>query len=296
MSIDGILNINKPTGITSLEVVKIVRRLSGERGVGHAGTLDPGATGVLPVCLGQATRVIPFIVEAHKIYLAEIELGVSTDTYDADGNVTQKVDPSNITREQVEGVLPSFSGSILQKPPMYSAVKHQGKRLYDLARSGIEVEREPRRADVFRLKLMDWRPPHCTIVVECGKGTYIRALAHDLGQSLGCGAHVRELARLRSGIFDIDDSVTIPQLEASFKHNYWQDILYPLDVVLEDWMAVIVSGEKEHAIKNGQQLTLGEGEDEDYCRAYSIDGRFLAVLHFLPEKNLWQPVKVFARA
>lgn len=296
MSIDGILNINKPTGITSLEVVKIVRRLSGERGVGHAGTLDPGATGVLPVCLGQATRVIPFIVEAHKIYLAEIELGVSTDTYDADGNVTQKVDPSNITREQVEGVLPSFSGSILQKPPMYSAVKYQGKRLYDLARSGIEVEREPRRADVFRLKLMDWRPPHCTIVVECGKGTYIRSLAHDLGQSLGCGAHVRELARLRSGIFDIDDSVTIPQLEASFKHNYWQDILYPLDVVLEDWMAVIVSGEKEHAIKNGQQLTLGEGEDEDYCRAYSIDGRFLAVLHFLPEKNLWQPVKVFARA
>ena len=295
MSIDGILNINKPTGITSLEVVKIVRRLSGERGVGHAGTLDPGATGVLPVCLGQATRMIPFIVEAHKIYLAEIELGVSTDTYDADGNVTQKVDPSNITREQVEGVLPSFSGSILQKPPMYSAVKHQGKRLYDLARSGIEVEREPRRADVFRLKLMDWRPPHCTIVVECGKGTYIRSLAHDLGQSLGCGAHVRELARLRSGIFDIDDSVTIPQLEASFKHNYWQDILYPLDVVLEDWMAVIVSGEKEHAIKNGQQLTLGEGEDEDYCRAYSIDGRFLAVLHFLPEKNLWQPVKVFAR-
>ena len=295
MSIDGILNINKPTGITSLEVVKIVRRLSGERGVGHAGTLDPGATGVLPVCLGQATRVIPFIVEAHKIYLAEIELGVSTDTYDADGNVTQKVDPSNITREQVEGVLPSFSGSILQKPPMYSAVKHQGKRLYDLARSGIEVEREPRRADVFRLKLMDWRPPHCTIVVECGKGTYIRSLAHDIGQSLGCGAHVRELARLRSGIFDIDDSVTIPQLEASFKHNYWQDILYPLDVVLEDWMAVIVSGEKEHAIKNGQQLTLGEGEDEDYCRAYSIDGRFLAVLHFLPEKNLWQPVKVFAR-
>jgi tRNA pseudouridine55 synthase len=295
LSIDGIFNINKPTGMTSLEVVKIVRRLSGERSVGHAGTLDPGATGVLPVCLGQATRVIPFIVEAHKIYLAEIELGVSTDTYDADGNVTQKADPSNITREQVEGVLPSFSGSILQKPPMYSAVKHQGKRLYDLARSGIEVEREPRRADVFRLKLMDWRPPHCTITVECGKGTYIRSLAHDIGQSLGCGAHVKELARLRSGIFDIDDSVTIPQLEASFEHNYWQDILHPIDIVLEDWMAVIVSGEKEHAIKNGCQLALGEGKDEDYCRAYSIDGRFLAVLHFLPEKSLWHPVKVFAR-
>lgn len=296
MSIDGILNINKPAGITSLEVVKIVKRLSEERSVGHVGTLDPGATGVLPVCLGQATRVIPFIVEAHKIYLAKIELGVTTDTYDADGNITQKVDPSYITREQMEGVLPSFIGSILQKPPMYSAVKHQGKRLYDLARAGIEVEREPRTADIFRLELMDWQPPLCTIAVECGKGTYIRSLAHDLGQSLGCGAHIIELARLRSGLFDIDDSLTIPQLEASFQRNHWQDVLYPMDMVLEHWMAVIVNREKENAIRNGQQLALVAGEDTDYCRAYSIDGRFLAVLRFIPEKSLWQPEKVFARA
>ncbi len=281
--------------MTSLDVVKIVRRLSGGRSVGHAGTLDPGATGVLPVCLGQATRVIPFSVEAHKVYLAEIELGVSTDTFDADGSITKKVDPSLLSREQVEVVLPSSMGSILHKPPMYSALKHQGKRLYELARSGIEVEREPRRADVFRLKLMDWRPPLCTIAVECGKGTYIRSIAHDLGQSLGCGAHIRELIRLRSGIFDIDDSITIPQLEASFKHNYWQDILFPMDMVLEHWMAVIVSREKENAIRNGQQLKLVSGEEADYCRAYSTDGRFLAVLRFLPQNGLWQPEKVFAR-
>lgn len=296
MSVEGILNINKPAGMTSLEVVKIVKRLSGERSVGHAGTLDPGATGVLPICLGQATRVIPFIVEAHKIYLAKIELGVTTDTYDADGSITQKVDPSYITREQMEGVLPSFIGSILQKPPMYSAVKRQGKRLYDLARAGIEVEREPRRADIFRLKIMDWQHPLCTIAVECGKGTYIRSLAHDLGQSLGCGAHIVELVRLRSGLFDIDDSISIPQLEDSFQRNHWQDIIYPMDMVLEHWMAVIVSREKESAIRNGQQLALAAGEDTDYCRAYSIDGRFLAVLRFIPEKSLWQPEKVFARA
>lgn len=294
MSIDGILNINKPAGVTSLEVVDLVRRLSGQRRVGHAGTLDPGATGVLPICLGQATRVISFIVDARKTYQAQIELGVSTNTYDAEGKVTQMIDPSRITREEVEGVLQSLSGSILQKPPMYSALKHQGKRLYELARAGIEVEREERRAEVFRLEMVAWQPPLFTIEVECGKGTYIRSLAHDLGQSLGCGAHLRELVRLKSGPFDISDSLTLPQLEDSFQHNYWPDLLYPMDVVLERWVAAIVSQEKEQAISNGRPLALGEGEDKAYCRAYSLDGRFLAVLRFIPENGLWQPQKVFS--
>lgn len=296
MSVDGILNINKPPGMTSFEVVRLVRRLSWQRPVGHAGTLDPMATGVLPVALGQATRVIPFIMDAEKTYLAEIELGVSTDTYDADGEVTQRLDSSHVTREQVQQALPSFVGTILQKPPMYSAVKHQGKRLYELARSGMEVEREPRRAEVSRLELVDWEPPCCTVVVDCGKGTYIRALAHDLGQSLGCGAHIRGLVRLRSGLFSIDDSLTIPEVECSFEHDYWQDLLYPLDAVLEHWVAAIVSEEKERAIRHGRPLTLDAVEDRGYCRAYSVDGRFLAVLRFLPDKALWQPEKVFARA
>ncbi|MBE0415728.1 MAG: tRNA pseudouridine(55) synthase TruB [Dehalococcoidia bacterium] len=294
MSIDGILNINKPAGETSLEVVDLVRRLSGQRHIGHAGTLDPGATGVLPICLGQAARVASFIVEAHKTYQAEIELGVSTDTYDAEGKVTQRVDPSYITLERVERVLPSLSGSILQKPPMYSALKHQGKRLYELARAGIEVEREERRVEVFRLEIVDWQPPIFTIDVECGKGTYIRCLAHDLGESLGCGAHLRKLVRLRCGFFDISDSLTLPQLEDSFQHNYWQHLLYPMDVVIEHWVAAIVSKEKEHDIRNGRPLALGEGDDKAHCRAYSLDGRFLAVLRFLPEKGLWQPEKVFS--
>ena len=271
-----------------------MRRLSGQRRVGHAGTLDPGATGVLPICLGQAARVISFIVDARKTYQAQIELGVSTDTYDAEGKVTQMVDPSHITREEVEGVLPSLTGSILQKPPMYSALKHQGKRLYELARAGIEVEREERRAEVFRLEMVAWQPPLFTIEVECGKGTYIRSLAHDLGQSLGCGAHIRKLVRLKSGPFLINDSLTLPQLEDSFRHNYWPDLLYPMDVVLEHWVAAIVSQEKEQAIRNGRPLALGDGEDKAYCRAYSLDGRFLAVLRFIPENGLWQPEKVFS--
>lgn len=276
-----------------MEVVDLVRRLSGQRRVGHAGTLDPGATGVLPICLGQATRVTSFIVDARKIYQAQIELGVSTDTYDAEGKVTQRADPSHITREKVEGVLQSLSGSILQRPPMYSALKHQGKRLYELARAGIEVERQERRAEVFRLEMVAWQPPLLTIEVECGKGTYIRSLAHDLGQALGCGAHLKELIRLKSGPFDIGDSLTIPQLEDCFRHGYWPELLYPMDVLLENWVAAIVSEEKEQAIRNGRLLPLGDGKDRAYCRAYSLDGRFLAVLRFIPENGLWQPEKVF---
>jgi len=294
LCIDGILNVNKPAGKTSLEVVDLVRRLSGQRRVGHAGTLDPGATGVLPICLGQATRVTSFIVDARKIYQARIELGISTDTYDAEGKVTQRVDPSHITREKVEGVLQSLSGSILQRPPMYSALKYRGKRLYELARAGIEVERRQRRTEVFRLEMIAWEPPLFTIEVECGKGTYIRSLAHDLGQALGCGAHLRELIRLKSGPFDIGDSLTIPQLEDSFRYGYWPDVLYPMDVVLEHWVAAIVSEEKERAIRNGRPLALGDGVDKAYCRAYSLDGRFLAVLRFMPENGLWRPEKVFS--
>lgn len=294
MSIDGILNVNKPAGKTSLEVVELVRRLSGQRRVGHAGTLDPRATGVLPICLGQATRVISFLVDTPKIYQAQIQLGISTDTYDAEGRATQRADPSHITKEEVEGVLPSLCGSIRQKPPMYSALKHRGKRLYELARAGIEVEREEREAEVFRLEMVAWQPPLFTVEVECGKGTYIRSLAHDLGQALGCGAHLRELVRLKSGPFHIGDGLTIPQLEDSFRHNYWPDLLYPMDVVLEHWVAAIVSKEKEQAIRQGRPLALGDGEDKAYCRAYSLDGRFLAVLRFIPENGLWQPEKVFS--
>ena len=296
MSVDGILNINKPPGMTSFGVVKLARRLSQQKSVGHAGTLDPMATGVLVVCLGQATRVIPFMMDTEKTYLAVLELGVSTDTYDADGEVTQRLDSSGISRERVEQVLPSFVGTILQKPPMYSAVKHQGKRLYELARSGTEVEREPRSTHIFRLELVDWQPPLCTIVVECGKGTYVRALAHDLGQFLGCGAHIRGLVRLSSGPFSIDDSLTITELEAAVAGGYWQELLYPMDVALGKLMAVVVSEEQERAIGHGQMLEMSSVEDCAYCRAYSLDGRFLAVLRFLPDRGLWHPDKVFAGA
>ena len=185
---DGILNINKPLGKTSFSIVSMVKRLSGESRVGHAGTLDPAASGVLPVCLGQGTRVIEFLLDAPKAYRAEIEFGVVTDTDDATGKIISRGDPSGINRRKLLSALDSFRGLISQTPPMYSAVKHHGKPLYKLARQGIEVERKSRLRWIYRLELTSWQPPLATIEVECSKGTYIRSLAHDLGQLLGCGA------------------------------------------------------------------------------------------------------------
>ncbi len=305
---DGILNINKPWGRTSFSIVALVRRLSGERRVGHAGTLDPTATGVLPVCLGQGTRVAEFLVNATKVYRAEIELGVATDTYDASGKITYQADPSGINRGQLELVLTSFCGLIQQTPPMYSAVKYHGKRLYELARAGISVDRKSRLAKIYHLELIEWQPPIATIEVECGRGTYIRSLVHDLGQTLGCGANLRNLVRLRCGLFDIRDAVSVSQLEDAFRYRYWQHLLYPIDSMLLHWAAMVVSDSTEQIIRNGRPLVLdssgGTGyleqhssassSIENYCRVYSPDGCFLGMLRFNPERGQWQPRKIFS--
>ncbi|MBA7621099.1 tRNA pseudouridine synthase B [subsurface metagenome] len=296
---DGILNINKPWGKTSFSIVAMVKRLSGERRVGHAGTLDPTAIGVLPVCLGQATRITEFLVDATKTYQAQIELGVTTDTYDASGKITQKRDPSEISQSQLESALTSFRGLIQQTPPMYSAVKYQGKRLYELARAGIKVDRESRPAKIYDLELIDWQPPLVTIEVVCGKGTYIRSLAHDLGQTLGCGANLKNLIRLRCGLFNIWDAVSMPQLEDAFRYGYWQHLIYPIDSVLLHWTAMVVSDNTEQVIRNGGPLVLenytssDQSSSENHSRAYTHDGRFLGVLRFNPKRGQWQPRKVF---
>ena len=222
---DGILNIDKPPGKTSYGVVAMIKRLSGEKHVGHAGTLDPDATGVLPVCLGRGTRIVEFLVDAAKVYRGEIELGAVTDTYDGSGNVIKHGDASKIDRASVESAMEGFRGSIEQTPPMYSAVKHQGKPLYSLARAGIEVKRKSRTVKVHRLELLEWNHPLFTIEVECGKGTYIRSLANDLGQALGCGAYLKSLVRTRCGVFGIEDAVGMPKLEEAFRHGYWEQFM-----------------------------------------------------------------------
>ncbi len=291
---DGILNINKPSGKTSFSIVAIVKRLSRERRVGHAGTLDPMATGVLPVCLGQGTRVVEFLVDSTKAYRAEVELGVTTDTYDACGRIIKKEDPSGISLDKLESALTSFRGLIQQTPPMYSAVSYKGKPLYKLARAGVTVERKSRPAKVHKLELVDWQPPVATIEVVCGKGTYIRTLAYDLGQVLGCGAYLKSLIRLRCGPFDIRDAVSMPQLEEAFHYDYWGNLVYPIDSVLLNWPAIVVSDDDRKNIKDGRPLVSWKDSGGNLCRAYSLDGCFLGVLRFNSGKGEWEPEKVFS--
>jgi len=301
---DGILNVNKPAGKTSFGIVAIIRRLSGERRVGHAGTLDPAATGVLPVCLGQATRVVEYLMDSTKKYRADIGLGITTDTYDAAGTVEKRSDISGITRAHLEEVLNSFRGKILQTPPMYSALKHRGKPLYELARNGITIERQQRQVEIYCLEILKWRPPVVTVDVVCSKGTYVRSLAHDIGQALGCGAIVQDLIRLKCCTFEIQNAVSITELETAFREEDWQRFVYPMDHVLADWKTETVSDETAQAIRNGRPVDLEQTPDRDaeqtpepaerdLCRIYTSDGRLLSLVRFEPATRQWRPVKVF---
>lgn len=280
--------------MTSFRVVSAVRRLSGERRVGHAGTLDPDATGVLPVCLGKGTRVIEFLMNTVKTYRAAIELGVTTDTYDASGNVTARADATGITRDAVETALGGFRGMIQQTPPMYSALKHRGKPLYELARAGISIERKSRPVTIHRLELAGWEPPVMTLEVECSKGTYIRSLAYDLGQALGSGAHLAALERTQCGIFGINDAVGLEKVEEAFLTVTAEPLLYPIDSVLQDMESVAVDAAEESALRMGQALNREPEETGSrYRRAYTEDGRFIAILHRDGETGAWRPKKVF---
>ena len=298
---DGILNINKPPGKTSFSIVATVKRLSGERRVGHAGTLDPAATGVLPVCLGRGTRIIEFLINTTKMYLAEIELGTTTDTYDGSGRIIGQADASGVTREEIESVLGSFRGHIRQTPPMYSAVKYQGQPLYKLAREGIEIERKSRSISIHRLELLSWQPPIITLEIECSKGTYIRSLANDLGQSLGCGGHLTNLVRTRCGFFDIKDSTSMSLLEDAFNYGYWEQFMQPMDTALQHFEAIVVNSTTEENIRKGCPVLLEQRDDlvengshdNTYRRAYTSDGRFLGILYGTHDKSVWQPRKIF---
>jgi tRNA pseudouridine55 synthase len=304
LDISGIFNIDKPADWTSFQVVSLVRRLSGVRRVGHAGTLDPSATGVLVVCLGQATRLIEYMMEATKVYRAEVRLGITTDTLDATGTPLSQADPSNIGRQQVEEALTAFVGEIDQVPPMFSALKHAGEPLYRYARAQRQVERQARRVTIHRLQLLAFQPPLATIEVECGKGTYIRALAHDLGQRLGCGAHLAALTRLQVGPFTLDEARSLPELEAAFREGRWQSLLHPADAALPSWPAVTLREAQGRAVRFGQSLAAESlavspaqaVEDGQLCRAYSPLGQLLAIVRYDAGALLWRPAKVFAAA
>ncbi len=256
---DGIVVVNKPIGITSHQVVQSVRRLFCNKKAGHSGTLDPIATGVLPVCLGRATRLVEYIIEHPKHYRAALSLGKTTDTDDSTGQVLEISTPPVLKLNQVNEVLAKFQGDIAQLPPRYSAVKYKGKPLYRWARAGEEVPRITRQVKIHEIKLIEYNPEHepqLVIDVKCSKGTYIRTLAFDLGMAIGCGAHLFALSRLAVGPFHIENAYSPEQLVEIKASNRIEDIIKPMDSALELMPALVIDDQEIKALQNGQVIVL----------------------------------------
>jgi tRNA pseudouridine55 synthase len=249
--VEGLLNIDKPPRLTSHDVVARVRRLTRVARVGHAGTLDPQAMGVLLLGLGRGTKLTQFLHECPKTYRATLKLGVRTDSYDAAGRVVEVRSVGTIGREAVEAVLEGFRGAIEQVPPMFSALKRQGQRLYSLARHGIDVERQPRRVRIFRLTLVELAAETLSVEVECSSGTYIRVLADDIGARLGCGAHLTTLVRTAIGPFTLQGALTLPALEEAVRQGDWRRPVLPLSAMAEAFPALVVTPAAARALGNG---------------------------------------------
>ncbi len=293
--VDGILNLDKPQGWTSHDVVARVRRLTGVRRVGHAGTLDPMATGVLLVCLGRATRVTEYLMRRPKRYRASLRLGISTDTHDADGQVTATA-PVHVDCPDIQAALDAFRGPITQVPPMVSALKRGGQPLYKLARRGITVEREARPIEIHHLTMTHCAPPDLTIELTCSPGTYVRALARDLGERLGCGAHLTALTRLASGDLTLDQATSWEQFQAAVARGEWRALLLPLDAGLTHLPACTLDPPACRRVQHGHSLPPDHiaAPRDRLCRAYDESGQdLLALLRFDPDKHIWRPHKVF---
>jgi tRNA pseudouridine55 synthase len=280
--LDGVLNINKPSGPTSHDVVASVRRILKEKRVGHAGTLDPLATGVLVVCVGKATRIVEYLVAEKKEYRAEMVLGRTTTTEDVSGEVLAESDASGISREDIEGVLPQFTGKIMQVPPMVSAVKYQGERLYKLARKDIQVERQPREVTIHELEItsFDFQDglPLVGLRVVCSSGTYIRTICADIGAALGVGGYMNSLVRTRVGSFVIEDALELESLSECTSNGGAEELLLPMDKALESMPAVVVDATQSGIIAHGGKLTSTySGPDGSVVRLKSPDGVLLAL-------------------
>lgn len=290
---DGILNIHKAVGMTSHDVVGRVRKLLKQKRVGHAGTLDPAASGVLPICVGQGTRVAEYLSESGKAYQAEITFGIVTDTYDAEGDVVRQA-PVTLTREDIEAILPSFLGLQMQTPPRYSAIKIQGQPAYKRTRAGEELVLEPRPIHLYALDILNWQSPRLTLAIECSKGTYIRSLAYDLGERLGCGAYLSALVRTRSGPFELAQSSTLEQLAEAIELNTITNLLFPPDYALKQYPAIHLNETTTARVLHGNAFD-GEQLSNNMARVYDDKGRFLAIAMWNEQGQIWQPEKVFVQ-
>ena len=296
---DGFINLLKPAGMTSHDVVSALRRILCTKKIGHTGTLDPDATGVLPVCIGRATKLCDMLTDKNKDYEAVIRFGLTTDTEDISGNVI-KTREYNGTKEEIRDTILSFKGDIYQIPPMYSAIKVNGRKLYQLAREGIEIERRPRDVYIRSIHINDMNlqddEPSVTMTVSCSKGTYIRTLCHDIGEKLGCGACMKSLSRTRVGRFYIDDSYTINQIAALNLKGELSSIVTPVDSMF-DYPEIRIKREYDKLLYNGNQLPLSagkalDGNTDDKVRIYNESGEFIGI--YSMDDSGYKPVKIFS--
>lgn len=295
---NGIINIHKEAGFTSHDVVARMRGICGQKKIGHTGTLDPQATGVLPVCLGSGTKLCDLLADRDKEYVAGLLLGVSTDTQDTTGRVLQEK-PVEAAEEQVREAVMSFVGEYEQVPPMYSALKVDGKKLYELARAGREVERKARFVILHEIEILDIKLPVVTMRVVCSKGTYIRTLCADIGEKLGCGGTMQSLVRTRAGRFRLEQAVTLGELEALRKEGRIRDVLVPVDQMFADCPALHVREDMGKLLENGNALYPNQTAERERCtpgrqvRFYRADGSFAGIYAYDEARDRYMPVKMF---
>ena len=300
--IHGVLNIYKEKGYTSHDVVARLRRIVGQKKIGHTGTLDPEAEGVLPVCLGKATKLCDLLTNKDKTYEAVLLLGISTDTQDTTGKILEEKNTADLREEAVREVVLSFEGEYDQIPPMFSALKVGGKKLYELARDGKEVERKPRHVQIYRIRILQIDLPRVRMEVTCSKGTYIRTLCHDIGEKLGCGGCMESLLRTRVERFGVAESLRISEVEQLMDEGTLQEHMIKADEMFPDYQKVYLTPEASAAVRNGNSFRLGDViwiselsgfQNAERVRVYDEERNFIAVYEFEKENQLFKIVKMF---
>lgn len=301
------INIDKPQGMTSFDVVRRIRRAAGGRKVGHAGTLDPNATGVLPIAIGEATRLVDELVDSGKRYLAEVIFGSTTDTYDLEGTVTSASDASGVDEAAVRAALAPYQGQVMQRPPAYSAVKRDGVAAYRAARRGEPLELEERPVTVYGIEVVEFdrsnaAAPRVILDIRCGKGFYVRSLAHDVGQALGCGAHLGALRRTQVGLFVIEDATPLDTAVRLLEAGAYETLVHAPDMVLTDWPAIILGRDAATRIRQGMDVLAlpregyqrpAEDASGGSARGYDGAGELLALLQPGTVPGTWHPYRVF---
>ena len=295
---DGILNIYKEKGYTSHDVVAVLRGILRQRKIGHTGTLDPDAEGVLPVCIGTATKACQYLADSGKEYIACLRLGIETDTQDITGQIICEKEV-NISKSEISDIIGSFKGRQSQIPPMYSALKVNGKKLYEYARQGVEIERKPRTVEFYEIEILSMDLPDIKIRVSCSKGTYIRTLCHDIGRKARCGACMVSLIRTRSSSFLAEDSKRLDEVEKVAKDGRIDDLLIPIDEAFSSFPALAARKECSKALYNGNSIgrdnLAGADGNPQRVRIYDSKNTFIGLYNFDNNKNTYKPEKIFYR-